>query len=39
LQKNGGILKVKAKLLKDKKIVFQGKGIEALKKIDDLLRE
>jgi hypothetical protein len=31
-------MEVKAKLMKEKKVVFEGKGIEALKKIDELLK-
>lgn len=32
-------MKVKAKLFENKKIVYEGEGIEALKKIDDLLKK
>jgi len=31
-------MKVKAKLLENKKIIFQGDGIESLKKIDEMLK-
>ena len=31
-------MEIKAKLTKEKKVVFEGKGIEALKKIDDMLK-
>jgi hypothetical protein len=31
-------LKVKAKLLENKVVLFEGIGIESLKKIDELLR-
>ena len=31
-------MKVKAKLLENKKIVFEGEGIQALKKIEELLK-
>ncbi|VVB75382.1 Uncharacterised protein [uncultured archaeon] len=32
-------MKVKAKLVENKKIVYEGEGISALKKIDDLLKK
>lgn len=34
----GGFLKIKARLLKDKEVIFQGDGISALKSIDELLK-
>jgi hypothetical protein len=32
-------MKIKAKLEENKKIVFEGEGIECLKKIDEMLKQ
>jgi len=31
-------MKIKAKLSENKKVVFKGEGIEALKKVDEMLK-
>jgi len=37
-KKNGDFLKVKSKLIENSVVLFEGAGIESLKKIDELLR-
>lgn len=37
-RKNGDFLKVKSKLIENNNVLFEGTGIESLKKIDELLR-
>jgi|GEM_PF-1551828 len=32
-------MKIKTKLFENKKIVYEGEGIESLKKVDDLLKK
>jgi len=32
------MMKIKAKLLENKKVIFQGTGIESLKKMDEMLK-
>jgi len=38
VQDIGDFLKVKSKLLENSNVLFEGTGIESLKKIDELLR-
>jgi len=39
LLNEGDLMKIKTKLFENKKIVFQGEGIDSLKKVDEILKK